>query len=101
MLLTRYETNRDFCAIVQFIEGMDEELAAIDKLLSDKKLFQLLKADLSQRYPQTTKTGRNSTPVPQTVEKFKRSGNASRFVELLLQAHQENRLLDPRELIDD
>jgi IS5 family transposase len=42
---------------------MDEDLAEIDKLLSDEKLFQLLKADLSQRYPQTTKTGRNSTPV--------------------------------------
>ena len=63
MLLTRYETDRDFCAILQFIEGMDEDLAEIDKLLSDEKLFQLLKADLSQRYPQTTKTGRNSTPV--------------------------------------
>jgi hypothetical protein len=40
--------------------------------------------------------------VTQTVaDRLKQSGNASRFVELLLQAHQENRLLDPRELIDD
>jgi IS5 family transposase len=39
------------------------ELAAIDQLLSDEKLLKLLEADLSQRYPNTTQTGRNSTPV--------------------------------------
>ncbi len=43
----------------------------------------------------------NLTVLPQTAEELKRSGNASRFVELLLQAHQEKRLLDPRELIED
>ena len=39
------------------------ELAAIDQLLSDETLLKLIAADLSQRYPHTTQTGRNSTPV--------------------------------------
>ncbi len=39
------------------------ELAAIDQLLSEEKLLKLIEADLSQRYPNTTQTGRNSTPV--------------------------------------
>jgi hypothetical protein len=41
----------------------------------------------------------NLTVMPETAENLKRSGNASRFVELLLQAHQEKRLLDPTELL--
>lgn len=63
MLRIRYDTDPDFGAIVHFIGRLDEELAAIDKLLSDEKLLELIKADLSQRYPQTTHKGRNSTPV--------------------------------------
>jgi hypothetical protein len=42
----------------------------------------------------------NLTVLPDVAKDLKRSGNASRFVELLLQAHREKRLLDPRELID-
>ena len=38
--------------------------------------------------------------MPDTDDKLKRSGNASRFVELLLQAHEHRRLLDPREIIE-
>jgi hypothetical protein len=41
----------------------------------------------------------NLTVVPEVAEKLKRSGNASRFVELLVLAHQEKRLLDPTELL--
>jgi hypothetical protein len=41
----------------------------------------------------------NLTVLPETARDLKRSGNASRFVELLLQAHQEKRLLDPSELL--
>jgi hypothetical protein len=41
----------------------------------------------------------NLTVVPTVAEELKRSGNASRFVELLLQAHKEKRLLDPSELL--
>jgi hypothetical protein len=40
----------------------------------------------------------NLTVLPEVASDLKRSGNASRFVELLLQAHKENRLLDPSEL---
>lgn len=43
----------------------------------------------------------NLTVDPAVAFRLKASGNASRFVERLLQAHQEKRLLDPRELIDD
>jgi hypothetical protein len=42
----------------------------------------------------------NLTVLPATAEKLKRSGNASKFVELLLQAHEEKRLLDPREILE-
>ncbi len=40
------------------------------------------------------KTKLNLTVMPEVAERLKRSGNASRFVELLLQAHEEKRLLD-------
>lgn len=36
----------------------------------------------------------------ETIEVLKRSGNASRMIELLIQAHQEKRLLDPSELVE-
>lgn len=42
----------------------------------------------------------NLTVTPDCAKDLKRSGNASRFVELLLQAHKEKRLLDPCELIE-
>lgn len=42
----------------------------------------------------------NLSVMPTTAEKLKRSGNASRFVELLLQAHEEKRLIDPREILE-
>lgn len=41
----------------------------------------------------------NLTLLPEVAKELKRSGNASRFVELLLQAHQEKRLLEPSELL--
>jgi hypothetical protein len=43
----------------------------------------------------------NLTVLPDTAEKLKRTGNASRFVELLLQAHEQKRLLDPREILEE
>jgi hypothetical protein len=42
----------------------------------------------------------NLTVLPSTADKLKRSGNASRFVELLLEAHEQKRLLDPQEIIE-
>jgi hypothetical protein len=41
----------------------------------------------------------NLTVLPDVAKDLKRLGNASRFVELLLQAHKEKRLLDPSELL--
>jgi len=63
VLRTRYEIDRDFCAILPLTGEMERELAEIDKLLSDEKVFQLIKADLSKRYPRTTQTRRRSTPI--------------------------------------
>lgn len=42
---------------------IDPELVEIDRILDDDELFQRVKHDLSQRYPKTGVTGRNSTPV--------------------------------------
>jgi hypothetical protein len=47
------------------------------------------------------KTKLNLTVMPEVAEKLKRSGNASRFIELLLEAHEEKRLLDPREILEE
>jgi IS5 family transposase len=63
VLRIRYDADPDFCAILHFVGNLDEELAAIEQLLSEPKLLKLVEADLSQRYPKTTQTGRNSTPV--------------------------------------
>jgi hypothetical protein len=46
------------------------------------------------------KTKLNLTVLPEVAERLKRSGNASKFIELLLQAHEEKRLLDPREILE-
>jgi hypothetical protein len=63
VLRIQYDPDPDFCAILHFVGNLDEELGAIDQLLSDEKLLKLIEADLSRRYPHTTQTGRNSTPV--------------------------------------
>jgi IS5 family transposase len=46
---------------------IDPELVEIDRILEDEELFQRIKHDLSQRYPKTLITGRNSTPVEVTL----------------------------------
>ena len=61
MLRIRYDTDPDFCAIFHLVGSLDEELAAIDQLLSDEKLLKLIEADLSQRYPHTTQTRTRAT----------------------------------------
>jgi IS5 family transposase len=64
MLCDRYEPDPFFWAIIeQLAVEMEPELAQIDKLLDDDTLFQLIKHDMSQRYPRTLETGRPSTPV--------------------------------------
>ncbi len=42
----------------------------------------------------------NVSLKPETIEILRRSGNASRMIELLVQAHQEKRVLDPGELVE-
>ena len=63
MLQDRYETDKLFNRILQLTYEMDPVLAQIDQLLDDEALYQLIRNDLAQRFPQTEQTGRNSTPV--------------------------------------
>jgi len=64
MLRDKYECDPAFWAIIeQQALKMDPELAAIDRILEDENLYQLIKADLAQHRPKTLQTGRNSTPV--------------------------------------
>lgn len=64
MLRDRYESDEWFWKIIeQLAIEMEPELAQIDSILDDDQLFQMLKNDMAQRYPQTLETGRKSTPV--------------------------------------
>jgi IS5 family transposase len=64
MLRDRYEPDAWFWKIIeQLAIEMEPGLAQIDSILNDDELFQMIKNDLAQRYPQTLETGRNSTPV--------------------------------------
>jgi len=63
MLQDRYETDKIFESILKLTNEMDPILVEIDRLLDDEELYQLIRADLARRYPQTEVTGRNSTPV--------------------------------------
>jgi IS5 family transposase len=67
MLQERYETDKVFDSILILINQMDPVLAEIDQLLEDEELYQLIRNDLAKRYPQTERTGRNSTPVEVTL----------------------------------
>jgi len=63
MLQDRYETDKLFDSILKLTNEMDPILAAIDRLLDDEELYQLIRKDLARRYRLTEVTGRNSTPV--------------------------------------
>ena len=63
MLQDRYETDKLFRDILKLTNAMDPVLVEIVQLLDDEVLYQLIRHDLAQRYPQTEQTGRNSTPV--------------------------------------
>ena len=58
MLRDRYEIDKFFVGIQEFTSEMEPELAAIDEVLDDEVIYQIVKADLSQRYPKTQQTGR-------------------------------------------
>jgi len=64
VLRDKYESDPAFWAVIeQQAFKMEPELAAIDRILEDEVLYQLIKADLAQHRPKTLLTGRNSTPV--------------------------------------
>ena len=64
MLRDKYEFDPAFWAIIEHQAlKMDPELAAIDRMLEDEELYQLIKADPAKHRPKTLVTGRNSTPV--------------------------------------
>ena len=63
MLVEHYPTDKRFEEIAKHFPKMNAELEKIDRYLEDEKLYGMIRADLSKRYPKTTKTGRNSTPV--------------------------------------
>ena len=63
MLRDKYEVDKFFLDIQGLTSEMEPELAQIDKVLDDEAMYQMVKSDLSQRYPKTQQTGRKSTPV--------------------------------------
>ena len=64
MLVEHYPIDKRFEEIARILSrDVSPELKKIDRYLEDEKLYRLIKKDLSKRYPKTTETGRNSTPV--------------------------------------
>lgn len=63
MLRDAYEIDNFFIGIQALTSEMDLQLARIDQLLDDDGLYQMIRQDFEQRYPQTRVTGRPSTPV--------------------------------------
>lgn len=63
MLRDGYAPTNVFRYVPQLSLEMEPVLVQLDHLLADDRLFETVKADLSQRRPGTLKTGRNSTPV--------------------------------------
>ena len=63
MLIDRHETDNIFNRIPGLTIKMNPELATIDRVLDDDKLFCMIRDDLAQRYPRTLTAGRKSTPV--------------------------------------
>lgn len=63
MLRIKYEFDKEFSILIELIREMDDFIFKIDKILSDEQLFRLVESDLSKGYPNTNKTGRNSTLV--------------------------------------
>jgi IS5 family transposase len=63
MLIDKYEKDNILRRIPGLTLKLHPELAAIDRVLEDEKLFRMICDDLSQRYPKTLNAGRHSTPV--------------------------------------
>lgn len=63
MLRDRYEPMNLFSLVSALSLVLDPVLTQLDRLLDDDTLFQVVKADLSRRFPRTLIDGRPSTPV--------------------------------------
>jgi transposase, IS5 family len=63
MIVDRYDPVNLFEMVPKLKLEMEPELARLDVLLDDDKLFSLVRADLIQRYPNSGRLGRHSTPV--------------------------------------
>jgi transposase, IS5 family len=63
MLRDRYAPQDLFALVPAASLAFDPVLARLDLLLDDDELYQRVRADLSQRHPQTATRGRHSTPV--------------------------------------
>jgi len=63
MLVEHYPTDKRFEELLGYLPELSPELKKIDEYLEDEKLYRMIRADLSKRYPKTKETGRNSTPV--------------------------------------
>ena len=57
MLQDRYETDKFFEYIIKLTIEMDPVFSQIDKLLDDEELYQLIRNDLTKRFPLTEVTG--------------------------------------------
>jgi transposase, IS5 family len=63
MLRDRYEPMNLFTLVSALSLALDPVLSQLDHVLDDDTLFQVVKADLSRRFPRTPVDGRPSTPV--------------------------------------
>jgi len=63
MLREHYPLDKLFEEVLGYVPELAPELVKMDVYLEDAKLYRLIKRDLSQRWPKTLQTGRNSTPV--------------------------------------
>ena len=63
MIVDRYPPENVLAVVPRRVMELEPELRELDRLLEDDVLFQRVKADLSQRRPQSATRGRHSTPV--------------------------------------
>ncbi len=63
MIVDRYEPVNLLEMVPKLMLEMEPQLAQLDRLLEDDVLFAKVKADLSNRYPNSSTLGRHSTPV--------------------------------------
>jgi transposase, IS5 family len=63
MIVDRYDPVNLSELIPELRLQMEPELAQLDRLLDDDGLFSRIKADFSERHPNSSRLGRRSTPV--------------------------------------